>query len=711
QQGISNIAFDHSPAQMQHQQPEVCSDMTEIQPEVHDYRHGRVYLPTAGIEGVSQEEGLRRYVETEFPELTAATTVYSVPRTFTNRTERQASKAEHAVFSRLAALTTGATRDAGLWVLYFHGASYAGHSSRNQRVGKLMIREHDFVIFAKYKGQYYVTLAEVKSTCDANTSCSDVSVVSDARVIKNNKRSAQHQLRDHMEVLCHELGITGTNIQCYVMWPYLGAWTRNPKQAVIRRWKEDGNLHVFEDSFKMQDAFNHWFSSTVLSAPAVTKNEFVFLLNRFITLSCGVFVDEIHRGMLALLTQEQLALLNASSSGPGRWGDKGNGPLVVHGAAGTGKTLLVIRKLQLLYEQGELNEEKRALYICYWPGIRRDFENKLKLLGIDKFVDSARFYISQTGFLLRNQAKYKHIFMDEAEAICLAFEDTIMMRTVATIYQRYHDGNCNITRCSNSTKPYETAEECTRIFDNHSLDGWGQLWFLVDINQASLFIPKHSPGILKIPSTVLNRVMRSTGNIFSVFKHLYSNPIPVIPKPVLAKMNLLNINMGHTIAGPPIYWVNITSETGTNLTLQTLVRVIIDLCATKGLKPNDMCVIPFMANETFSPVNINGEITRHFVENGYKPQAVGDVEEFVTNSALNDFLIAWALRVKGLEFKVVIVVMTDDDFDINDPEDRKKMYIMASRCTCLLVIICPQMIKCSIDLNNVIENYVFGLQF
>lgn len=310
--------------------------------------------------------------------------------------------------------------------------------------------------------------------------------------------------------------------------------------------------------------------------------------------------------------------------------------------------------------------------------------------------------------------------MDEAEAICLAFEDTIMMKTVSTIYQRYHDGNCKTARCSNSLEPYRTAEECTRIFDNHPMDGWGQLWFLVDINQASLFIPKHSPAILKIPSVVLNRVMRSTGSIFNVFKQLYSNPIPVIPKPVLAKMNLNNINMGHTIAGPPIYWVdtnlaqdemNKTLENDSSLTLQVLVRVIIDLCATKGLKPNNICVIPFMANGTFSPVNINNEISRHFVENGYKPQAVGDVEEFVTNSALNDFLIAWALRVKGLEFKVVIVVMADDDFDINDPEDRKKMYIMASRCTCLLVLVCPQMIKCSIDTNNVIQTYSFGLQF
>lgn len=91
---------------------------------------------------------------------------------------------------------------------------------------------------------------------------------------------------------------------------------------------------------------------------------------RFVILSCGVFVEEIHRGLLALLTQEQLKLLTSSSTSQNELNEGCAGPLVVHGAAGTGKTLLVLKKLQLLHEQGELNEEERALYICYWPGIR-----------------------------------------------------------------------------------------------------------------------------------------------------------------------------------------------------------------------------------------------------------------------------------------------------------------------------------------------------
>lgn len=352
---------------------------------------------------------------------------------------------------------------------------------------------------------------------------------------------------------------------------------------------------------------------------------------------------------------------------------------------------------------------------------RQDFENKLKILGIMKYVDTARYYISQTSFLLRNNSKYKHIFMDEAEAICLSFDDTIMLKTLSSIYQRYHDGNCKTPECIYTGKFYKTPEERLQIFQGHQnqTDQWGQLWFLVDINQASLFLPKHSPALLKIPSLVLNRVMRSTGHIFNVFQQFYSNPIPVIPQPILQKMKLTNINMGHNISGPPIYWVDLyihkksfdRSEHNCNKTLHTLVCVIIDLCATKGIKPNNICVIPFLVNDTLKPQSLNEEISLHFVENGYKPKAVSDVEEFISNCALNDFLIAWALKVKGLEFKVVILILEDDDFDINDPEDRKKMYIMASRCTCLLIVICPQNTKVLIDLNNVIQTYSFDLQF
>lgn len=68
---------------------------------------------------------------------------------------------------------------------------------------------------------------------------------------------------------------------------------------------------------------------------------------------------------MALLNQEQLDILNSNACKV----NKGS-PLVVHGAAGTGKTLLILKKLEQLYHSGQLNEQSRALYICYWPGIR-----------------------------------------------------------------------------------------------------------------------------------------------------------------------------------------------------------------------------------------------------------------------------------------------------------------------------------------------------
>jgi hypothetical protein len=49
-----------------------------------------------------------------------------------------------------------------------------------------------------FAGNKHVTLVEVKSTSD--TSYSGM-MTSDAKMIKNSKRSAQHQLQDHVELL------------------------------------------------------------------------------------------------------------------------------------------------------------------------------------------------------------------------------------------------------------------------------------------------------------------------------------------------------------------------------------------------------------------------------------------------------------------------------------------------------------------------------
>lgn len=124
-----------------------------------------------------------------------------------------------------------------------------------------------------------MVLAEVKSTNDHK---SNLEKISDAKVIKNNKRSAQHQLRDHMEVLQSVLGGNPkeSGVQSYIMWPFLGSETRDPRQNVIKRWKEDDNLHVFEDTFASQDRFDEWFGSNVLKGTRVKERDFMMLLNR-----------------------------------------------------------------------------------------------------------------------------------------------------------------------------------------------------------------------------------------------------------------------------------------------------------------------------------------------------------------------------------------------------------------------------------------------
>jgi hypothetical protein len=174
-----------------------------------------------------------------------------------------------------------------------------------------------------------------------------------------------------------------------------------------------------------------------------------------------------------------------------------------------------------------------------------------------------------------------------------------------------------------------------------------------------------------------------------------------------AYQNLQGITVAHNVSGPPIYWVDSNSQESR---LQVLVSVVLDLCSTKGIKPNDLCVLPFFVNSNYKADVINHEIQKHFVEQAFMPQALANVESFLMTRKPYHFLVPWVLRVKGLEFKVVVVVVDDDDFDYGDAEDRRKVYIMVSRCTCLLVLLSSEAVKNCIDTDNIIKNYPFSMK-
>ncbi|XP_066150369.1 uncharacterized protein [Euwallacea fornicatus] len=645
-----------------------------------DFENLRLYLPPS-ITGEAPylKKMLYRYLQSEFPPQTQ-TVVYSIPKTFCKNGEMQGCKAEELVFQRLKQLQTLNIPD--LWISFFHSAVYGGYSNRNHRLGKLMIRENDFVVFVKYL---------VKSTNDKGTIKHNLEVTADSKIIKNNKRSAQHQLRDHLEILQNSLGCEMIGeIQYHILWPFLGQFTKDPKQQIIRRWAEDKNLHVFENVIEQQQEFNKWFLQEVLSQGGCSDRTFAHLLNRYVALSCGVFMDEIDREMMALLTQEQLNLLQNTRCRKG-------GALVVHGTAGTGKTLLILKKLQLLYETGQLNGENRALYVCYWPGIKCEVEQKIRHLGIADYVDTVRFYITSCDFLKNNKNSYKHIFMDESEAIILSFETEIVQNTFYRLYKAYHDGNCPRKECGLATPEAFQQHPVSRLLKFHIEEKilWGELWFLVDTNQALMSLPKRSLDILKTPNVTLTKLIRSTTHICTFFSAVTQNFIP--PE---------QLSFLKTAKEPPIFWVPRKSNIS-----QTVSEVIVDLCATKGIKPRDICVIPFLQNEMLSVGAINSQICQKFVENAFRPEAISDVEAFLTDKKPYEFLIAWALRVKGLEFKVVVMVIDEEQFDQEDADDRRKVYVISSRCTCMLVVISDEQLKKAVGLNDLAEEYCFNIKF
>lgn len=363
---------------------------------------------------------------------------------------------------------------------------------------------------------------------------------------------------------------------------------------------------------------------------------------------------------------------------------------------------------------------------------RKEFCQKLDKLKISEYVDTAIFHITREGFFDKNVKKYRHIFMDECEAICLSFKEEIITNTFKNIYdarqtdfdEEFFKIQNNLTEISddseNDTNCVEEKNSDKEVNTNQPTHLYGDLWFLVDINQATIFLPKYAPQLLKKPTVTLSKVLRNTGTIYGVFSQFYKNPTPTITsKAGLSELYLNNINLGHNIVGPPIYWVDskkftaepICDDIHSSKTFNGLIRLIIDLYSSKGIKPHDMCVLPFFIGDAYIPKNINKAISTFFTSS-YQPTSITDVEEFVGTSDQNKFLVPWALRVKGLEFKAVIIVIEEDDnFDYLDTEDRRKIYIMASRCTCLLIIVSTESVKDMIDVFKVIKPYPFDVTF
>lgn len=159
---------------------------------------------------------------------------------------------------------------------------YADINAVNNKNIPFFISYVDYLFADVVLGRHFVILMEIKSTHDSSTNIKNLEITSDSKVIKNNKRSAQHQLRDHMEILSNILGINPkeNRIQSYIMWPFLGALTRDPKQQLMARWKEDGNLHVFENILQSQMEFDKWFLTVALKSNPISEETFTALINR-----------------------------------------------------------------------------------------------------------------------------------------------------------------------------------------------------------------------------------------------------------------------------------------------------------------------------------------------------------------------------------------------------------------------------------------------
>ncbi|XP_037079388.1 uncharacterized protein LOC119100394, partial [Pollicipes pollicipes] len=690
-----------------------------------------VYLPAVDDVGrhlQQLEPILNSYVAREFPLLlTNESAVYSLPSVYIPSEKQQASEAERVVFELLRGL-----RAPSLGLLFFHGRHYAGRSAKHASGSSLITREHDYVLLARYGGKFYVLLVEVKSTSDSQ---SEMLKTSNAREVKDQKRSALNQLRRHREVLAQQLNIDEDFIPGFIMWPFLcGRSVDVRTNQSNMRWQAE-DFHLFCDTLASAELFQRWFVQRLAFTPDLALADWNKLLHRFLLLSCGASVRELggeldvamSRDMdrtVAMLSVTQHRLLHTR---PQPLHVDTVHPLVIQGAAGTGKTLIMIKKIEMLYNTGELSAESRALFLCYWPGIRTEVIQRLQRLGI-KHVVTQRISISNDWFIRwcrQQRTGFRHVFVDELESVLISPLCAQIVDEIAALYVGSGDvdiaGRVSgdggehappVAESPDDAEPMEVDRCCSSCdtirrvasgggFCEPALEAApgpvptaaavGHFWVSVDENQRTVPAVFRSVHIPPEPHLRLTSVYRSTRNVFNLFRRLCDCAA--------------DLSVAHAVDGPPVFWVDLAAFGDCTTAVAALV---VDLTGAKGFLPGDICVMPFFDDNSVDVDALNEQLRACYQPGSLVPQAVRGVEALLESRLRSLFCITWLLRMKGLECPVVVLVLPADDVDMTDVLDQRKLYTMMSRCTCLLLLLTEAEVVAQLDPSGGVKQYCFS---
>ena len=359
-------------------------------------------------------------------------------------------------------------------------------------------------------------------------------------------------------------------------------------------------------------------------------------------------VDKTYKVLLHHTDQQLRVLLNSPAE---HW---------ITGAAGTGKTWILIEKVRNLCEhQG--GSEQKILVVCFNRPLSKmlekefeHFRHKVEVKTCDKLccdITETKFDPKQemqerihnaVKVLKGKGLKYDHIFVDECQ--------DLMGDEWPILFKELWKGNEGVSGTT-------------------AANGRRYKWLFFDKNQFVGWSGKNSQTLSEAyeKGTNLIHVLRNTGNIFKQSKKYLQSNDP----------NTETI-LGHKERGLDIKWVDslpsrqVPEGTGA----QSVADCINDL-REKKVSEEDVCVLV----ETVEIRDrLSAELKRLNVDNHNAE------ERFEGNKKKKVVVVESIRRFKGLESKVVILYNPEFTLKDNNPT-KELLYTAVSRCFCYLVII------------------------
>ena len=631
-----------------------------------------VYIPAQNephtTTTISLKEALENYIQREFPELSEQTaSSYLVPATFQNQVVENLSTIPSTIPSSLISRgdplrSQGDTAEEiifnSLKYMKIPGVVFHGRPYINESEDSRTFKEHDFVILT---AENKICLIEVK--CCADSSDPLVKVLSNGKSIRDNRRSGLHQLDAHTSVLLDKFGMHSSGVGQILAWPFLTGHDRQGRE----RFTQDissGKKHFFKEICQDIDKFSAVLSDYLNKLPVLEDNVWNLALRWFTLLGCGAVIDTLTGTMdsqLILLSQEQLAVVCSQPN-------DSDGPVVIYGPPGSGKTVLILIIIKKLWKGNMIGPGNNCLLLTsrHGSGIKHFAKKCLEKHGIEHVVVKSLPSSHEVfqSWCDQETDKFTHVFVDGIED--LGWYGNIQK-------------NMNFLRST-----WKSSER-------------GYFWCTMDGSQLlyNLAIPGGPNATSQLnPHVSLSKSFRSTGNIFTFTKSCISNNttevrdshvIGAVNDKLTCYLSMQKLSLAHKISGPPVYFVNSEDFVSRE---EAVCLLIIDLCGHKGIKPNDL-VLMTSASILQGRLNItaiNQGFEKFFSGKGFIPKGIVGVQRFLDSKREEQFCVSSASGYKGLEAKVVIAVPLL--FNNSSKEMiQRMMYSMSSRCLCLLIIV------------------------